>query len=298
MKKLLLMLTAVATLSLISCAGGEAQASGESGENASASGETTGVDAFPWDFPQDIKIDAEVGQMVLAPYTYYPIALEEKEDLTKKGLIFYNTTMEEVGKTNSALGSKKDRIPNALIIPLDKDVDAHVGDLLLTWWQSGSGLKRAIVTDASDPRQPKVNYLDLSWEPMSNGKSFGEDHANEQLKPNSFNIIKDGEWAPGAQLAVRDNGKWLACTLIREKDGKVLVLGFADKVCAYKKDDCKLIPFKESINVGDKVFVRFVSGYDDGYTVTKADPKKGIYTCKDEHGKEKIYSKLDVTKAL
>ena len=299
MKKIFLMLFAVATLSLVGCAseGSDQSASGAASE-ASAS-QSGSVDAFPWDFPMDIALDAEVGQTVLAPYTYYPIAIRDGEDLLDKGLIFYNTTMEEVGKTSSALGSKKDQIPNALIIPLAKDQQAKVGDVVLTWWQGGSGMQRALVVDASNPAQPKVNFLDLSWDRSSDDRpSMGEDHAEKELKASSFQVLKNEAWEPGAQVAVRENGKWSAGTLIREKDGKILVLGFAAKVKAFKKDDAKIIPFKEDIKPGDAVHCYFVGSYNDGYTVTKVDEKRGLITCKDSHDKEKVYPITQVTKVL
>jgi len=55
-------------------------------------------------------------------------------------------------------------IPNYMIIPIRPDESAKVGDIVLTWWQSGSGMKRAIVTNASDPTAPEVNYIDIEWD--------------------------------------------------------------------------------------------------------------------------------------
>lgn len=296
MKKLLFLFVAVASLSLMSCAGeqGNSSASGEEASKAE-----NAVDAFPWDFPQDVALEAEVGQTVLAPYSFYPAALEKGENLLEKTLIYYNTTIEEVGKTSSALGSDKAQIPNALIIPIKKGETAKVGDFVLTWWQGGSGLQRAIIVDAADPAKPKANFLDLSFDRGSSPEkeSMGEKFGNKELKENSFQLIPDGEWVPGAQLAIRKDGDWYAATLIREKGDKILVLGFADKVEAFNKADAKLIPFNEDIKVGDSVYARFVSSYDEGYKVTAVDKKAGTVTC-EKNGKTKVYTKVDVTKAL
>lgn len=297
MKKLLLLLVAIAPLALISCGGNEQNQSGSA--NASASATSTAVDAFPWDFPQDVIIEAEPGQLVLAPYTSYPSAIKDGDDLNKAVLIFYKTTFEKGDKTSSALGSEKAQIPNALIIPLKKGEKAKVGDILLTWWQGGSGMQRAIVLDASNPEQPKVNFLDLSFDRGSQAdkESMGEKFGNKELEPNSFQIVPDGEWVPGAQVACRADGDWEAGTLIREQGGKVLVSGFASHVKAYDKNDCKLIPFNEDIKVGDMVHAVFVDGYDDGYKVTAVDKKAGTVTC-EKNGRSKVYTKPNVTKVL
>ena len=110
-----------------------------------------------------------------------------------------------------------DEVPNSLLIPIYKGATAKKGDIVLTWWQSGSGMERAIVTDDSDPTQPKVHYLDLSYK--GDGSGFAEKHDNEQLKPNSFVVLNDGEWQPGAPLAVKDDGKYNKFCKIAERFG-------------------------------------------------------------------------------
>ena len=262
---------------------------------AIALGMAAQYNAFPWDFPQDVKIEAEPGQWVLSCYTYYPSAVQDQKDLNDEVLIFYSTKMEQVGETTSTVGGKE--MPNALIIPLDPNAKAKKGDIVLTWWQSGSGLERAIVTDASNPAEPKVIYLDMDWTGDPDHPGFADRHANETLKPGTFNILTDGEWQPGAQVAAFDGRQWLKGTLIHEQDGKVLVLGWASHIYAYKKENCRLIPFKEKLKKGDAVHATFVDGYSEGYTVKKVDEKVGRVWV-DDDGREKIMSIVDVTKVL
>jgi len=254
------------------------------------------VNPFPWDFPQDLEIKAEPGQWVLSCYTFYPNALKDNKKVEEANLIFYSTKMTEVGKTKSKLNGNVE-MPNALIIPLDKDAKAKKGNIVLTWWQGGSGLQRAIITDDSNPAEPKADFLDLKYNEEKPSLSFATKFADTQLKPGSFKVLKDGEWMSGAQVAIRNGSKWLCGTLIHEADGKVLILGFADKVSAYKKADCRLIPFMEKIKKGDDVWVEWVGTYRNGYKVKKVDMKIGrVWVEKD--GKVEVKSIAEVTKVL
>ena len=299
MKKLLLNLAVIMTATALFSCTGNADNNAEGNDSAAAeqTEATAGVNPFPWDFPQNVKIEAEPDQLVLAPYTFYPRAIKEGEDLNEKILIFYHTNMAEVGETKSKLKGDVE-VPNSLIIPLDKDGQAKKGDILLTWWQNGSGLKRAIVKDASNPAEPVVDYLDMSYSDDPEKPGSAQRNADKQLKPGSFNVITDGEWQSGAQVACKsERGKWDAGILIHEQDGKVLVLGFSDKVKAYNKADVKLIPFKETIKVGDMVYAKWVASYEDGYKVTKIDQNLGrIWVEKD--GKTEIKAFGEVTKTL
>ncbi len=252
---------------------------------------------FPWDFPQDITIVAEPGQYVLSPYSMYKGAVEDEENLLKKTLIFYSTKMTEVGTQKSIVDFDVE-VPNALIIPLDKNARAKKGDIVLTWWQSGSGIERAIVVDDSDPTAPKVDYLDMNYKDDPDNPGFAQRFANDPIKPGTFTVLTNGKWEPGAQVACKNSyGQWNAGTLIHEKDGKVLVIGFSSKVIAYNKEDVKLIPFKEDIKVGDEVFAVSVSSYDSGYTVTKIDQSIGRVWV-EKRGSTQVVSICEVTKVL
>ena len=154
MKKSLI-LFAAAAFALASC-GSKTDGNAEGGDSTSA--ETTevaeagdGYNDFPWEFPKTIDLEFEPGQYYLAPHTFYPSAVEEKKDLTKEVLIFYSDTYNDVtdGKVNG-------KTPTSLCIPLPKGATAKKGDVVLTWWQSGSGLQRALVTDDSAADAPKT----------------------------------------------------------------------------------------------------------------------------------------------
>ena len=231
---------------------------------------------FPWDFPEgNTNEGLAEGQSALSIHTFYPSKLVESDDPANETYIFYSTTVKSVGETTSMVsdfGSSVE-MPNALIIPLPAGQQAQKGDIILTWWQSGSGMERAIVTDASKPDAPKVDYLDLSYK--DDGTGFANEHADEQIKPNTFSVLKDGEWQPGAQIVVTGDGSYEAGVLISCTDDKVLLKGFAGKIAVFKKSACKVVPLKQNLKVGDEVYAIFTSSYKAGYKIKKIDEKIG-----------------------
>lgn len=258
-------------------------------------------DAWPWDFPQSVRLKMDAGQVVLSPYTYYPSSVEKGEPLRQAVLIFYDTTVKEVGEEKTILNNygKVVEMPNALIIPLPKKAKAKKGDVVLTWWQSGSGLQRAIVVDDSKPQEPKVCYLDLTWPDNPESPKLEEKRKGESLKPGSFGVLKDNQWQSGAQVAIRKDNEWLKGMLIHEDGDKVLVLGFGSKIEAYDKADVRIIPFKEKIKVGDKVWASWVNTYRPDYVVTEVDNLTGhVYVKREGRGSIESKSITEVTKVL
>jgi len=258
-------------------------------------------DTWPWDFPKKVKISLAEGQTVLSPYTYYPEKIKNKEPLQDAVLIFYDTTVEKVGEETSVLANYGNdvEIPNALIIPLPQKAKAKKGDIVLTWWQSGSGMQRAIVVDDSNPAEPKVCYLDMTYPDNPDSPKLEEKRKGESLKPASFTVLKDGQWQSGAQVAMKKDDEWRKGVLIHAEGDKVLVLGFGSKIEIYNKADVRIIPFKEKIKVGDKVFASWVSYYRPGYIVAQIDSEIGRVYVKKE-GSDNIESRsiTEVTKVL
>lgn len=259
--------------------------------------------AWPWDFPMSTGEQFTDGELVLAPYTFYKAAIDDKEDLTKKNLIIYKTNLVKAGAEKSVVTYMEDyELPNSLIIGIPEGATAKKGDIVLTWWQTGSGMNRAIVRDDSNPAEPKVDYLDMSMNIDADGNisGFAESHANEQLKPNSFIVLNDGEWQPGAQVAHKNDwDKWVAATLIKATDDKVLVLDLGSKVAVYPREICKLIPMSdEGMKAGDEVYGVSGNIYTERFIVEKVDNERGRVWGTDRYGKKKILNILEVTKVL
>ena len=252
--------------------------------------------AFPWDFPEGIQNEGLAeGQYVLSIHSFYPNALKEEEDPASKTFIFYNATLSSVGDTKSTVKyfGEDIEMPNSLIIPIPEGQTAQKGDIILTWWQSGSGMERAIVTDASDPAAPKVDYLDLNNK--DDGTGLANKFADEQIKPNTFVVLKDGEWQPGAQILITGDGSYKVGTLITCTDDKVLMSGFAGVISVYDKSDCTVIPLRQNLKPGDEVMVQGVSSMSDGYTIKKVDEKIGRVWAENKYG-EKLVNILEVYK--
>lgn len=261
-------------------------------ENTNESGEELGPGEIPWDFPT-VPLKGEPGDYVLCPsYSMYTGIFEE-EDPTNETLIWYTSELSAAGEVESDIDFTFDdvqKMPNSLLITIPKGQTAAVGDIVLTWWQTGSGMQRAIVTDASDPTQPKVRYLDLDFDnpatDSESGKSIGA--TEYQLKPDSFVKLTD-PWQEGQFIAMKtDDGDWNNAQIIKVEGNKVLTLGFAGTVAVYDKSNCRTVEMKPSVKPGDMVWADFVGGWKE-CEVKKVDNKMGVVWV-DQFGSEKPIS--------
>lgn len=278
-----LMIVGMAAVVLASCGGAEestetteAPDSNESVDTASTEdiGEIGAIDPFP-DFPKGNLAAAE-GDYVLTP------SVSWQEDATKEGaedqtFIFYNAKMSKAGAEYSTVDFTFDgekEIPNYMIVPIKSGQTAKKGDIVLTWWQSGSGMQRAIVTDDSNPAEPEVNYIDIDWDnPAKTDEGVGFGQRKEVIKPNSFQVLTS-EWAPGTTVAVKNGADYKAATVISVNGNEVLTLGFAGKMASYPKADCIALPVVPNVKVGDMVQAPWVGTFKN-VKVQKVDKVMG-----------------------
>ncbi|MCU0444230.1 MAG: hypothetical protein MUE85_04875 [Microscillaceae bacterium] len=242
----------------------------------------------PFDFPT-VKTFAKEGDYVLCPSYKMWIDKIATEDPTKETYIFYTAEMGKPGVVESQVKFTFDgeqMMPNSILIPIPKGQKAKVGDIVLTWWQTGSGMQRAIITEASNPEEPMARYLDLGWnnpaKDSKSGKGIGK--TEYKLKPNSFTGINS--FSPGSTIAAKADGKWNAVQVVSMAEGKVLTIGFAGKMAVYERKDCIGIPQKFKTQAGDKVQAVFVGSYKDA-TVVRVDEKMGVVFVKFENGSGK-----------
>lgn len=234
---------------------------------------------FPWDFPQEMKTSLKEGQWYLTCKSGYE-SNAGKADLSKEILIYYSYQFKEMKD-----GLVDGVMPSSMCIPLPEKQKAKKGDILLTWWQRGSGMSHAVVVDDSNPLTPKVNYL----------KNVG----GEELKPNSFIVLKSGKMMSGAPVAYKgDHDKWRTGTVINIADGKVLIYAFGSKLKTAKLEDCKVIPLKPDYKVGDSVMSTFVDSFEDGYTVKEINLETGKVKVTDKDGRERDKYLFEVVKSL
>lgn len=295
--KIKLMIGLVSLLIGLTACGGSGEKSattnaGNKADNAAATTkkseekkeEFTGDVKFPFDFPT-AGTTAKKGEKVLVPsYNWLVDAMQKGADKTT--MIWYAQTMEESGEEMSKVKFMSDtkKVPNAYIVPLPAGQTAKKGDILLTWWQSGSGLQRAIVTDATDPKAPTVRYLDLDYNNPAKSRdgktTIGQ--MDEQIKPDTFVVI-NGEMLPGTSVAIGSEMKH--GQVIRVEGDKVFVLLFAGKTGVFPKSDAKAIPIKPNVKAGDKVKAVRYGGFKDG-TVSKVDENIGRVWVKFENSSE------------
>lgn len=215
---------------------------------------------IPYDFPV-VSTNAQAGQTVLTPSRSF---LDDAFEDPNSTFIFYSSKCVEPGEAESKIQQVSDEvmIPNSLVIPIPAGQEAQNGDILLTWWQSGSGMQRAIVVDAADPKAPVIKYLDLD-----------NDKPEEQIEENSF-VKLSGDWEPGTIVACKDGAEYTRLQVIRIEGDKLLGKAFAGKLKVVKKADCTPVPLQVDVKAGDEVQVPHLGSFTKG-TVKSYDQKNG-----------------------
>ena len=231
---------------------------------------------FPFpDFPA-VETTAKAGEYVLVPsYNWIQDAVNNGVD--KVTFIWYVQKMAAPDKENSEIQfmSERKKVPNAYVVPIPPGQKAKNGDILLTWWQSGSGMERAIVVDDRDPISPVVRYLDIDYDnpAKSSDKVTTIGKMDEKIVADSFvKIAKDFD--PGTTVAVQDGANKKKLTVIRVAGDKVFGLGFAGKLLVAAKKDCTPVAITPNVKEGDRVSAPFVGTFKDG-VVSKVDGKIG-----------------------
>ena len=231
-------------------------------------GQTENPDKTPFDFPNQ-TIEAEKDQYVLCPPRKW-IDDAIKDGADKTTMIWYTAKMQKKNSTYSdvkTLAGSDQQIPNSMIIPILKGQTAGKGDILLTWWQTGSGMQRAIVVGGTST-EPTVMYLDIDYEnPMKAGqKEF-------PIKADTFHKL-ESDYQPGTAAMAREGQKWRHGVLVSVTDDKVMMRTFGGKVCVYSKADTFPIPIKVDVEPEQKVFIPLFGSMAEA-VVKEVDQKIG-----------------------
>lgn len=294
-------ITAVTVIAMASCGNKSAQ-NAEGQDSTAVAEEQTEEPAAKmapmgsFDYPEGSALaNAEDIEYVLFPNSWKG-DMEKGKDFATDNCVYYNCKLVKAGDVQSTIKNFSDEydIPNSLLIPIYKNVTAKKGDIVLTWWQSGSGLQRAIVVNDANPAEPVVHYLDLSFK--GDGTGFAEKHDNETLKPNSFVVVKNNEWMPGAEILYNDGKDENFGVIINVAGDKVLYRGFAGFMKAVKKSDCRLLPLNPGVAAGQTVQAEFTGRLRPDFKVKKVDAAKGRIWVEDKFKKESVKSFLEVVK--
>ena len=260
--------------------------------------QNTDPTTWPWDFPQGLNIKAETGQQALTCQMHYFDLVKEGKGLVKQTMIWYDTTIAEPGSETTTIDEygKHIEVPNALIIPLDKNAKAKKGDILLTHDRYHS-MKRAIVIDASNPTEPIVCFLDDSWPDNPESDKIAEKQKGEQLKAGSFNVLKKGAFMPGAQVAYGTGAEKKFGRIVQVSGDKLLLSVFANRIDCVSKNECTLLPLIQKFKVGDMVSCISIDIYEPNYKVIKVDLEHGhVWVQKEGSTYTHCYGLFDVMK--
>ena len=233
------------------------------------------------------KPTANVGDYVLCPARqFYDSAVEKGVDKTT--FIYYTSRMVEAGdeeSTVTSLAGTTYSLPNEFIISIPRGQTAKVGDIVLTWWQSGSGMQRAIVVGGSNT-EPMVRYLDIAYEnPSGAGKK------EDKLRPDSFYVLSK-PFQIGTTVAINTGRQQRFGHLLAMDDNKVLVQEFAGKLKLYDRKLAIPMPMRPEFTSGSAADAALFGGLKP-ITVVKVDSQIGRVFATYQFGrtqKEKAFS--------
>ncbi|MBN2682568.1 MAG: hypothetical protein JXR58_08670 [Bacteroidales bacterium] len=255
----------------------------------------------PFDFPT-VSTSAKAGEFALTPsMAFIERAWKAKEEGKTSSFIFYSSTVVEPGDVESKIKQigAEVNIPNSLVIPIPANQTAKKGDIVLTWWQSGSGMQRAIVVNDSEPTHPVVKYLDIDYDnPAKNKDGVPIGQMEEKLEANSFMLLS-GEWMPGTAVAY-NKGSFEHWQVISVSGDKVLACGWAGVMAVLEKSKCTPIPVKLDVKAGDLIQVPQYGTYKEG-KVKKVDASAGRVWVEVQFGGEAteiVVSQGDIIKSL
>ena len=217
--------------------------------------EQSGGDYKNLPYPQ-IHASAKVGEYVLVPPAIFLRTLSAG-NLDSIYLAFYPRKCIEVGDAYSKVQDYDTvlTVPNAFIIPIPAGQKAHKGDIVLTWWQGGSGMQRAYVTDATNPYKPEVKYLDFDW--LWEDAQF---KVTGQLDSNTFVVINK-PFQPGSSVAYLNGGSYEFYKVINVYEDKVMAFSWSGKLAIFDKKECLPNEIHPQVQPGDSVFVPFYGIY-------------------------------------
>lgn len=209
-----------------------------------------------------IDLDFDSASFVLAPSkSCYDTAITK--GIKTSLIVFYPRKFISSKEKYSFLEEIGDTVllPDDLIIPLKKNQEVKQGDILLTWWQSGTGMQRAIVLSDKNKLKPVVYYLDNQF-------YFYYDESDptfwiDTLKENSYNILQD-EWCSGHSIIVEINGVPSYYVIINSNENKVLALSWSGLLEVFDKKNCKPIPLNQNFVKGDSILAPYLGTYTKG----------------------------------
>jgi hypothetical protein len=242
-----------------------------------------------------VAMSAAPGDMVLAPpRPWLDNAIER--GVEEQPFVFFRAELLEPGKRGSVVKTPSGRIeqiPNALLIPIRKGEQVRPGQVVLTTWQSGTGLQRAMVVKGGTPESPNVHYLDLQYKhPSGIGKE------TERLAPNTFHRLeKPGE--PGTSVACREGELHRHYIVIHTGATRLIGLGFAGRLRVIPRAAC--VSLEVTPHIDDTPLFVPVMGVFQQARVRHYEEELGRVFVRYSHGgedAEDVFGIVNVTRSL
>jgi hypothetical protein len=244
---------------------------------------------------EKVALNGEPGQFVLAPNS---MMLERAMSTGRNsGFIYYGGTLVEIGDYQSSIRSLAGRtftIPNAMIIPVQAGYRASKGDVLLGRWESGSGLRRAMVIGGS-PEAPLVRYLDRPYE-----ADKADDQREDALQPGRFMPLTEA-WQIGTTIACGSGNRIAHGVLVHDNGERILGSFHAGRLEPRSRAECVGLPPNQTFAEGDAVFVPGPSGNFTAGTVNKVEAEIGRVWVEYTFGgraREMAFSVVDIARDL
>lgn len=208
----------------------------------------------------NISIDVEKGQWVMCPAKYL-IDSAFSKGIENSVFVYYPRKVIDFNENSIFVAELGDTsiIPKYFVIPLPKNENVSKGDIVLSWWQKGTGMQRALVFDVVQDGRPVVYYLDGHF-------SFSQSNLKyllDTLKKDTYINISEKALIGRSFMINEEYISSYYITVAENKDS-VMGLSWAGIIKVFKKTDCNFVPLNIQLKEGDSVLVPYLGTYCDG----------------------------------
>ena len=229
------------------------------------------------------KTPGDPGDYVLCPSRqFFDNAIKNGADKTT--FIYYAARLVESDKNQTTVKNLAGRtfsLPSEMVLPIPKGQTAKVGDVLLTWWQTGSGMQRAIVVGGKS-KEPVVRYLDIKLDNPS-----GAGKREDRLKPDSF-VVLSKPWQLGTTLRIKDTKRpntLLHGQIVALDNQRVLIKGWNGKLSTHERAHAIPVPIVPQLAANDAIQISLFGSFKPA-TVVKVDKRIGRVFAKYQFGRQ------------
>jgi hypothetical protein len=242
---------------------------------------------MPFEFPIVDSTDAQPGERVFAVNMKLVMnAYNEGKDKFQTQYLI--STMKTPGdKASEVAFVGTETVPNSGIVRIPPGATAKKDDIVAGVW--AVNMTRGVVTDASNPKAPKVRFIGLDYDnpaKAEDGKT-GIGVFDYTLKENEFIVISE-PFAPASACAVKRGNDYKLMEVFRAVGDSVMGTIFTE-FTAVPKADCIPLPIRPTYKKGDAVWAPWVGTMSKG-TITKVDTGRYNIKFDEEFKKEAMIS--------